>query len=125
MNAVDAAAKGLKDGDSVRISSATNPKGEWNLGVGAPVPIVGKIKAVQGIRPGVVAFALGFGHWGYGSRDITVNGQVIKGDARRMSGFHANAAMRTDPLITNTTLFDPVGGSAVFYDTKIKVTKVT
>ncbi len=124
MNAADAAAKGLKDGDSVRITSATNPKGEWNLGAGAPVPIVGKVKAVQGIRPGVVAFALGFGHWGYGSRDISVNGQIIKGDARRMSGFHANAAMRTDPLITNTALFDPVGGSAVFYDTKIKLTKV-
>jgi hypothetical protein len=49
---------------------------------------------------------------------------MIKADASRTQGFHANAAMRTDPTITNTSLFDPVGGSAVFYDTQVKVTKV-
>jgi anaerobic selenocysteine-containing dehydrogenase len=124
INKVDADARRLKEGDMVRISSASNTKGEWNLGSGDPIPIIGRVKVIQGIRPGVVAFALGFGHWGYGSRDITVNNNVIKGDAKRMSGFHANAAMRTDPLVTNTTMFDPVGGSAVFYDTKIKITKV-
>jgi hypothetical protein len=31
--------------------------------------------------------------------------------------------MRTDPVVTNTCLFDPVGGSAVFYDTLVKVEK--
>ena len=76
------------------------------------------------MRPGVVAFALGFGHWANGAQDININGTTIKGDERRFNGFHANAAMRTDPLITNTCLFDPVGGSAVFYDTQIKVEKV-
>jgi tetrathionate reductase subunit A len=35
----------------------------------------------------------------------------------------ANAAMRVDPYLKNTTLVDPVGGSAVFYDTKVKVVK--
>jgi anaerobic selenocysteine-containing dehydrogenase len=81
------------------------------------------VKVIEGMRPGVVAFALGFGHWAYGAQDITIDGTTIAGDERRFEGFHANAAMRTDPLVTNTCLFDPVGGSAVFYDTLVKVEK--
>jgi anaerobic selenocysteine-containing dehydrogenase len=123
MSATDAAARGLKDGDKVHITSATNPDGAWQVDGGAPIPIVGKVKTTQGMRPGVVAFALGFGHWAYGARDITIDGATITGDPIRMSGFHANAAMRVDPVVTNTTLFDPVGGSAVFYDTQVKVVK--
>ena len=90
---------------------------------GTKVPIVGKLKVIQGIRPGVVAFALGFGHFAYGGVDVTIDGQVIKGDARRTRGIHANAAMRVDPYLKNTTLVDSVGGSAVFYDSKVKVVK--
>jgi anaerobic selenocysteine-containing dehydrogenase len=123
MNQADADARGLTDGDAVRITSATNPNGEWDFGNGTKQAIVGKVKTTQGMRPGVIAFALGFGHWAYGARDITINGQTIKGDPARMLGFHANAAMRIDPLIKNTTLFDPVGGSAVFYDSKVKLVK--
>ena len=124
MNTADAGARGLKNGDEVKITSASNQDGVWNYGSGDSRPIVGKVKVVQGMRPGVVAFALGFGHWGYGSRDITINRTTIPGDNSRMQGFHANAAMRVDPVIKNTTLFDPVGGSAVFYDTLVKVVKV-
>ena len=124
MNTTDAAARGLADGSAVKISSASNPEGVWDYGSGDPQPIVGKVKVTEGMRPGVIAFALGFGHWAYGSRDQSINGTLIKGDPKRVLGIHANAAMRTDPLITNTTLFDPVGGSAVFYDSRVKVTKV-
>lgn len=123
MNAVDAAKRGLKNGDRVRVVSATNPNGEWDLKNGTKVPIVGKLKVIQGIRPGVVAFALGFGHFAYGGVDVTVDGQVVKGDVRRTRGIHANAAMRVDPYLKNTTLVDSVGGSAVFYDTRVKVVK--
>jgi hypothetical protein len=42
--------------------------------------------------------------------------------ARRV-GCLANAAMRVDPYLKNTTLVDPVGGSAVFYGTKVEVVK--
>jgi hypothetical protein len=41
-----------------------------------------------------------------------------------LRGFHANAAMRVGPYLGNTTLVDPVGGSAVFYDTKVKIETV-
>ena len=121
MNAADAARLGLRNGDLVRISSASNPSGVWDLQNGAQVPMVGRLKVVQGMRPGVVAFGLGWGHWASGSRDIVIDGQVVKGDTRRQAGFHANAAMRTDPVLQNVTLTDIAGGSAVFYSTKVKV----
>ncbi len=124
MHVDDAAARGLEDGDMVRISSASNPNGEWDLANGTKIPMIGKVKTTQGIRPGVIAFGLGFGHWSYGGVDFTIDGKTIEGDERRVRGFHANAAMRVDPYLGNTTLVDPVGGSAVFYDTKVRLQKV-
>lgn len=123
MNAEDARARGLRDGDRVRIRSASNPEGVWALGHGRTRPIVGRLKVVQGIRPGVVAFSLGHGHWAYGAGDVVIDGRVVRGDPRRGAGIHANAAMRTDPVIANTTLGDLAGGSAVFYDTQVQVTR--
>ncbi|MBI3762931.1 MAG: molybdopterin-dependent oxidoreductase, partial [Chloroflexi bacterium] len=124
MNAADAAARGLSDGDPVKIVSPTNPDGAWDLLNGRTVPIVGKVKMTQGMRPGVIGFSLGFGHFAYGGVDFNVDGLTIPGDPRRIKGIHANAAMRVDPYLGNTTLVDPVGGSAVFYDTMVKVVKV-
>jgi tetrathionate reductase subunit A len=124
MNAADASRRGLANGDRVRILSASNPNGEWDLRNGRKVPVIGVVKAVQGMRPGVVAFALGYGHFAYGGSDVRIDGQVIQGDARRVRGVHANIAMRVDPHLKNTTLVDPVGGSAVFYDSRVKVVKV-
>jgi anaerobic selenocysteine-containing dehydrogenase len=123
INSADAQQRGLRDGDRIHISSASNPTGEWDFGNGQKRLIAGKVKVIEGMRPGVVAFALGFGHWANGAQDIRINSTTIKGDERRLEGFHANAAMRTDPLVGNTCLFDPVGGSAVFYDTQVKVVK--
>jgi hypothetical protein len=37
---------------------------------------------------------------------------------------HGNAAMRTDPVLKDVTLSDIAGGSAVFYDSKVKLVKV-
>lgn len=117
----DAERLGLHDGDRARIVSATNPTGVWDLGHGRTVPIVGKVKVIEGIRPGVVTFTLGHGHWAYGADDQLVDGQVVHGDPRRAAGVHANAAMRVDDYMQNTTLSDVVGGSAVFYDTMVRV----
>ncbi|MEK7880230.1 MAG: molybdopterin dinucleotide binding domain-containing protein, partial [candidate division NC10 bacterium] len=123
LNKRDADRRGLKDGDRVRVHSASNPDGVWDFKNGKSRPIVGRVKAVQGLRPGVIAFSLGHGHWAYGAGDVVIDGQVVKGDPRRATGIHANAAMRIDPVIKNTTLSDLTGGSAVFYDTQVKVTK--
>ena len=123
LNKRDADRLGLKNDDRVRVLSATNPNGEWDLKNGQKVPIVGKLRVIQGIRPGVMAFSLGHGHFAYGSVDITIDGQLIKSDARRSRGIHANAAMRVDPYLKNTCLMDCVGGSAVFCDSRGKVVK--
>ncbi|MBI3977309.1 MAG: molybdopterin-dependent oxidoreductase [Chloroflexi bacterium] len=124
VNKRDADRLGLKTGDQARIFSASNPDGIWDLKNGKTLPLVGKVRVIQGIRPGVIAFSLGHGHWAYGASDVVIDGQTVKADPRRGTGIHANAAMRIDPVIKNTTLGDLFGGSAVFYDTVVKLIKV-
>ncbi|MDO8612128.1 MAG: molybdopterin-dependent oxidoreductase [Dehalococcoidia bacterium] len=123
INKKDAERLGLDDGDKVRVLSASNPEGVWDLKNGTKKPMIGKVKVIEGIRPGVISFSLGMGHWAYGSGDVEIDGEVIKGDERRAKGLHANAAMRTDTVNPNTCLSDVVGGSAVFYDTRVKLVK--
>ena len=50
-----------------------------------------------------------------------IDGHTVQGDSRRGAGIHASAALRV--VIQNTTLSDLTGGSAVFYDTQVKMTK--
>jgi tetrathionate reductase subunit A len=121
INPQDAARLGLVDGQEVKVTSATNPDGVWDLGAGQTKPMLGKVKVTSTIRPGVVSFALGYGHWATGAVDLRIDGHLIKGEARRSRGVHANAAMWTDPTVTNTCLFDPVGGSVSFYDTVVRL----
>ncbi len=123
MNPRDATRLGLEDGDRVRIISATNPEGVWDLKNGRKIPMIGSVRIVQGIRPGVISFALGFGHWAVGASDVWIDGVRIPGDPRRAQGVHANAAMRVDEYLGNTCLVDPVGGSTSFYDTRVKIVK--
>ncbi len=86
--------------------------------------LVARVKVSEGIRPGVIAYSLGFGHWAYGASDIEVDSVVIRGDPDRARGVHLNPVLRTDPYLANTCLEDLVGGSAVFYDTRVRLLKV-
>ena len=90
---------GLNEGDQVKVVSASNEEGIWDLGHGQKKPMIGKVRILQGIRPGVVAFSLGFGHWAYGAGPMVIDGVSIAGDTRRGTGIHANAAMRLDPVL--------------------------
>ncbi len=121
INPTDVRRLGLHDGQQVKVVSATNPDGEYDLGNGRRHPMIGKVSATQTMRPGVVSFALGFGHWATGSNDVTIDGVLIRGEERRKAGVHANAAMWTDPAVKNTCLFDPIGGSVSFYDTWVRL----
>ncbi len=123
INPADAGASGIKDGDLVKIVSASNPEGVWPLTDKWTKPMIGRAELDPGMRPGVVAFSLGMGHWMCGAGDVMVDGRTIKGDERRSRGVHANAALRTDPHLKNTCLTDSVGASAVFYDTRIRLEK--
>ena len=119
--AADATRMGLRDDQEVRVVSASNPNGEWPLGHGKTKPLVAKVKVRQGLRPGTVTFALGYGHWGYGAGDVEIDGHTIPGDTRRQKGIQANAAMRIDPALGDVALSDLVGGSVVFYETKVRL----
>lgn len=124
MNPIDAEKRGIRDGDRVRIYSPSNPEGVWDLRNMYKKPIEGKVKLTEGIRPGIIAFALGFGHWAYGSTDIVIDNKRIPADPRRAKGFHANAVMRIDPHLQDVTLQDLTGGSASFYDSKVRVERI-
>ncbi len=124
MNTVDAKKRGIKNGDKVRILSASNPEGKVDLGNGTTYDVVGTVKVIEGMRPGIIAASWSYGHWAYGSTDVEVDGQIIKGDPRRKRGIVPNPAMRVDPAVGDVTLTDPIGGSASFYDTRVRVEKV-
>lgn len=121
---VDAERLKVKEGDHVKLISASNTEGIWDLGHGGKKPMIGRVHVIQGIRPGVVAFSLGHGHWSYGANEVNIDGVRIPADSRRGTGVHGNAAMRVDPVLKNTGLVDTVGGSAVFYQSQVKLVKV-
>jgi anaerobic selenocysteine-containing dehydrogenase len=124
VNPVDASTLNLKDGDTVKVVSATNKEGVYDLGNGRKKAMAGKVKLSETIMPGAVTFTLGHGHWATGAADVTIDGKVVKGDPKRGTGVHANAAMWIDPHLKNTCMLDPVGGSVSFYDTKVNLVKV-
>lgn len=122
MSRVDARRLGLQDNDTVQVISASNPAGRWELGHGRTKPLIGKLRVTDSIRNGVVSFELGWGHWAYGATNQVIDGEVIAADSRRGTGLHANSAMMVDPHL-RSPLSDVVGGSAVFYDTKVHIVK--
>jgi anaerobic selenocysteine-containing dehydrogenase len=124
VNPVDAKKLNIKDGDTVKVVSATNKEGVYDLGNGRKKAMAGKVKLSETIMPGAVTFTLGHGHWATGAADVTIDGKVVKGDPKRGTGIHANAAMWIDPHLKNTCMLDPVGGSVSFYDTKVNLVKV-
>ena len=123
MNKADADKLGLKEGDLVKLVSPTNPEGLWKLPNGETKPVAGKVKPIQGIRPGTVAASWHFGHWAYGASDFVIDGETVKGDPRRATGLCPNAVMYEDPVLKNVSLTDPIGGSASFYDTPVNVVR--
>ena len=124
INSRDAKHLGLKDGDTARIVSPTNPHGVWPIGKGRELPISGKVQVIEGMRPGVIAVSWSFGHWAYGANDVIVDKKLIPADKRRSAGLCGNAALRLDPVLKDVCLTDPIGGSSSFYDSKVKLIKV-
>ena len=123
INTADAQRLGFKDGEPVKVVSDSNPEGVWDLPNFRKIPMIGKLKVIEGIRPGVIAFSLGHGNWGFNAYDVEIDGQVIKGEPSRRKGIHANAAMMIDPHLKNVTLQDLIGGSVCFYDSPVRLEK--
>jgi tetrathionate reductase subunit A len=121
MNRRDAQALGLRSGQFVRVTSATLPNGRFQINDTDTRNIVGRLEILEGLRPGVVAISWHCGHWAYGSDDVVVDGQTVKGDPTRSRGVLPNPVFREDTSIGNVCLSDTIGGSASFYDTQVKV----
>lgn len=122
MNEKDAAQHGYKTGDQVWVGSAQNMEAAWDLGHGKTKSMIGRIQTTSRIRPGVISFSLGYGHWAYGASPQMIDETTIPADPRRGMGIHANAAMVVDTHL-RSPLSDVVGGSAVFYDSKVFLSK--
>ncbi len=122
MNRRDAEARGLRDGDWVRVISPTFRQG-FELGDGRTYEVKGRVRVLEGMRPGVIAISWHYGHWAYGANDVEVDGRKVPGDRRRARGVCPNPAMLLDPVLKNVCLTDPIGGSASFYDTRVRIEK--
>ncbi|HUW39209.1 MAG TPA: molybdopterin-dependent oxidoreductase [Rhodocyclaceae bacterium] len=83
----------------------------------------GRAMVLEGIRPGVILFEAGYGHWGYGASNYRVGGKRVVGDAVRRAGIHLNPIMRRDPDVWQMSLMDLTGGSVVFYNTRARIEK--
>ncbi len=113
MNSADARRLNLWNGDLVKITSATNSSG-----------VKGRVRVTERIRPGVIAVSHSRGRWEAGSRSYKVGTQKVDGVAIRGAGVTINPVLHTDPVLGNVCLQEPIGGSASFYDTKVKIEKV-
>ena len=113
INSVDAAARGIKTGDRVRVTSASSKEG-----------VEGKALVIEGVRPGVVNICHSYGHWEYGAKANDVDGTKTEAQTWRGAGVSANPIMRLDPVLKDIGLQDPIGGSSSFYDTAVEVKKV-
>ena len=125
INRITAQEYGFEDGDVVRVISATS-NGIVNLGNGEQAKTEGKVKILEGIRPGTVAISWHYGHWNaYGANGkIEIDGKRITADVRRATGLCPNLVMEKDESIGKVGLTDPIGGSAAFFNTQVKLEKV-
>jgi tetrathionate reductase subunit A len=122
LNALDAGRLDLDDGDVVELHAA-GFEGTFALGNGQSHDVQGKVKVVQGIRPGSVAVSWHYGHWAYGARPITIDGVEIRGEAARGRGLCPNPAMAVDAYLKDLCLTDPIAGDSAFGGTRIKLVK--
>lgn len=116
----DAARLGLRAGDLVRTFSATMPRER------APV---GRLRLLPGVRPGVVAFPHGYGHWQAGAASTTIDGSVVEGDAVRAAPVRLNSVIRLDTSLAGADgwavgCMDPVTGGQAYFETRVAVERV-
>ncbi|HYF96313.1 MAG TPA: molybdopterin-dependent oxidoreductase [Symbiobacteriaceae bacterium] len=132
MNPRDAAARGLTNGDRVRVRSAS-------------FTAETEVHLTEGIRPGVVGADFSYGHEAYGARPVKIDGRVIPAAPGyghtpysfretgteptgyapgRGTGFRVNdLACQDETLGKGSPLIDPIGGSCSQLDTRVEVEK--
>lgn len=132
MNSIDAARRGLKTGDKVRIKAAN-------------YEVIGEVLVTEMIKPGVVGAAYNYGHTQFGGKSYWIDGRIVKppknynwtpfdlnqplheeiGLAKgRNEGFSVNNLLPLDPEIQHASYADIIGGSPAQYDLYVDVSKV-
>ena len=105
---VDATARRLRTGDRARLTSATSPE---ELRVArSPARLRLMCGGFAPLRDSVVP------------RHRVNGGTPLTTSTRR--GHQCQPGMRADPVLSNVTLQDKLGGSSSFYDTRVDVQKV-
>lgn len=119
----DARKLGLKENQKARLVSRDNPEGKLHLkdGQNRILDMVARVHIVEGLRPGTLAVSWHYGHWAYGSHGVIVDGRAIQGDARRSAGICTNSLLAIDPVLKDVCLSDPIGGSASYSNSRVKL----
>jgi Molydopterin dinucleotide binding domain len=124
LNAIDATRLGLSDGNVVRLEGP-NATGIFDVGPNQrEARVEGRLKVIQGLRPGAVAVSSHFGHWAYGARDVEIDNVVIRGEAARGKGLVPNPVMAVDGYLKDVTLMDPIAGDAAFTGSRVRLVKI-
>ena len=124
LNSADGRKFGLHDGDIVRLESQ-GFTGQFELGTGLePGRVQGKVRIIEGIRPGVIGVSWHYGHWAYGSRAVEIDGVNVPGEAVRGKGLVPNPAMAVDGYLKDVCLTDPIAGDSAFTGTRVKLVRV-
>ncbi len=124
LNSYDADRLSLKEGNIARLESPDS-NGEFVVGPGQTSRVEGRVKVIQGIRPGSLAVSWSYGHWAYGARDVTIDKQVVKGEVARGKGLVPNPSMAVDGYLKDISLTDPIAGDAAYSASKVKLIKVS
>ena len=85
INPKDAAKHNLKNGDRVRLISASGGTAE------------GILQVREGVSRGVIAVAFGYGHWEYGARKHQIGTSSLGFDAKRAKGVLLSGISLVDP----------------------------
>ena len=106
----DAATKlGIHDGDKVKIKT---PTGEAE----------GEAKVRDGLMPGTIAIAFGYGHWEYGAKTYQNGGKNVVGNKKISAGVALNPIIHREK--NGNIVSDPVSGAASRNDTRAKLIKL-
>ncbi len=106
--------------------------GELGIGTGDKVRLTtpgGSLESVavvrDGIAPGTVAIAHGYGHRAFGASDITIDGRTLPGDPALASGVLSNDLGMLDPTRAHAGVWvDPVSGTAVRNGLPARIEKI-
>ena len=90
LNTKDAKKLGLKNGDKVKLTSASGGT------------VTGNVLVREGVCEGTVAVAFGYGHWEYGARKHQLGDKEIGGNKVIGNGVNLTAISMMDPTVAAT-----------------------